>query len=162
MAETLLGHIKSWIELGTTVISDCWKSYERLSERDYHHLTVNHSLEFIDSETGAHTNTIEVIWPHFKASLSEYNQRGRFEGYIACHRDASSFVRLKEKEEIREVPDHSQGVLSKIWVETERNYSVTCECRLPKRILQSSDPQLAVPEPVPVRRSNGAGPPKEH
>ncbi|GFR08180.1 putative transposase-like protein [Trichonephila clavata] len=82
-AETLLGLIESWIEPGTTVISDCWKSYERLSERGYNHLTVNHSLEFVDSETGAHTNTIEVTWRHFKASLPEYNRRGRFEGYIA-------------------------------------------------------------------------------
>ncbi|GFR10848.1 putative transposase-like protein [Trichonephila clavata] len=82
-AETLLGLIESWIEPGTTVISDCWKSYERLSERGYNHLTVNHSLEFVDSETGAHTNTIEVTWRHFKASLPEYNRQGRFEGYIA-------------------------------------------------------------------------------
>ncbi|GFU32318.1 putative transposase-like protein [Trichonephila clavipes] len=84
-AETLLGLIESWIEPGTTVISDCWKSYERLSERGYHHLTVNHLLEFIDSETGAHTNTIEVTWRHFKASLPECNRKGRFEGYIAWY-----------------------------------------------------------------------------
>ncbi|GFW15521.1 putative transposase-like protein [Trichonephila clavipes] len=76
-AETLLGLIESWIEPGTTVISDCCKSYGRLSERGYHHLTVNHSLEFVDFET------IEVIWRHFKASLPEYNRRGRFERYIA-------------------------------------------------------------------------------
>ncbi|GFS53992.1 putative transposase-like protein [Trichonephila clavipes] len=60
-AETLLGLIESWIEPGTTVKPDCWKSYERLSERGYHHLIVNHSLEFVDSETGAHTNTIEEL-----------------------------------------------------------------------------------------------------
>ncbi|GFW20936.1 putative transposase-like protein [Trichonephila clavipes] len=82
-AETLLGLIESWIEPGTTVVSDCLKSYERLSERGYHHLTVNHSVEFVDSETGAHTYTIEVTWRYFKASLPEYNRRGRFEGYIA-------------------------------------------------------------------------------
>ncbi|GFS92362.1 putative transposase-like protein [Trichonephila clavipes] len=79
MAETLIGLFESWIEPGTTIISDNWKSYKKLSERGYHHLTVNHSLEFVDSETGAHTNTIEVTWRHFKASLPEYNQRGRFE-----------------------------------------------------------------------------------
>ncbi|GFX15665.1 putative transposase-like protein [Trichonephila clavipes] len=84
-AETLLCLIESLIEPGTTVISDCWKSYERLSERGYYHLTVNHSLEFVDSETGAHTNTIEVTWRHFKASLPEYNRKGRFEGYIAWY-----------------------------------------------------------------------------
>ncbi|GFU64239.1 putative transposase-like protein [Trichonephila clavipes] len=56
--ETFLGLIESWIEPGTTVLPDCYKSYERLSKRGYHHLTFNHSLEFLDSETGAHTNTL--------------------------------------------------------------------------------------------------------
>ncbi|GFX90329.1 uncharacterized protein TNCV_3849041 [Trichonephila clavipes] len=36
-AETLLGLIESWIETGTTVIFDCWKSYEKLSEREDEH-----------------------------------------------------------------------------------------------------------------------------
>ncbi|GFX33363.1 putative transposase-like protein [Trichonephila clavipes] len=66
MAETLLGLIESWIEPGTTVISDCWKSYERLSERGYHHLTVNHSLKFVDSETRAQT------WQSYQASLHSF------------------------------------------------------------------------------------------
>ncbi|GFW10252.1 putative transposase-like protein [Trichonephila clavipes] len=84
--ETLLGLIESWIEPGTTVISDCWKSYERLSERSYYHLTVKHLLEFVDSETGAHTNTIEVTWHHFKDLLPGYNRKGRFEGYMYMSR----------------------------------------------------------------------------
>ncbi|GFX93294.1 putative transposase-like protein [Trichonephila clavipes] len=94
--ETLLSHIESWIEPGTTVISDCWKSYERLSEGGYHHLTINHSLEFLDSETGAYTNTIEVTWRHFKADLPEYNRRGRFEGYIAWYMFRKIYFALKE------------------------------------------------------------------
>ncbi|GFU77758.1 putative transposase-like protein [Trichonephila clavipes] len=95
-AKTLLGLIELWIEPGTTVISDCWKSHERLSERGYHHLTVNHSLEFVDSETGAHTNTIEVTWRLFKASLPEYNRKGRFEGYIAWYMFRKICFALKE------------------------------------------------------------------
>ncbi|GFQ87761.1 putative transposase-like protein [Trichonephila clavata] len=71
-AETLLGLFEPWIESGTTVISDCWKSYERLSERGYEYLTNNQSLKFVDSETRAHANTIEIIWRHFKASFSEH------------------------------------------------------------------------------------------
>ncbi|GFW05573.1 putative transposase-like protein [Trichonephila clavipes] len=66
-------------------MSDCWISYKRLSETGYHYLTANHSLELVDSETSTHTNTIEVTWRHFKASLPEYNRRGRFEGYIAWY-----------------------------------------------------------------------------
>ncbi|GFS57297.1 putative transposase-like protein [Trichonephila clavipes] len=95
-AETLLGLIESWIKPRTTVISDCWKSYERLSERGYYHLTVNHSLEFVDSETSTHTYTIEVTWRHFKASLPEYNRKGRFEGYIAWYMFRKICFALKE------------------------------------------------------------------
>lgn len=82
-ASTLLDLIKMWIQPGTFVISDCWKSYERLSELDYDHLRVNHSLHFKDPVTGACTNTIESYWRHFKASLPEYNRQGDFGGYIA-------------------------------------------------------------------------------
>ncbi|GFU21136.1 putative transposase-like protein [Trichonephila clavipes] len=87
--------IESWIEPETT-ISDCWKSYERLSERGYHHLTVNHSLEFVDSETGAHTKAIKVTWRHFKASLPKYNRKRRFEGYIAWYMLRKICFALKE------------------------------------------------------------------
>ena len=82
-SETLLGLIETWIEPGTLIISDCWKAYDRLNERDFEHATVNHSLHFVDPETGACTNTIESYWRHFKASLPEYNRQGDFGGYIA-------------------------------------------------------------------------------
>ncbi|GFU37453.1 DDE_Tnp_IS1595 domain-containing protein [Trichonephila clavipes] len=96
MTKTLLDLIKSWIKPETTVISDCWKSYERLSERGYDHLIVTHLLEFLDSKTAAHTNSNEVTWSHFKASLSEYNRLGRFEEYIAWYMFKKICFTLKE------------------------------------------------------------------
>jgi len=40
----------------TTIVSDCWKSYKYLtvntSNEDLQHLTVNHSYNFVDSDTG--------------------------------------------------------------------------------------------------------------
>jgi len=64
-AETLIPLLEKWVEKGTTVISDCWKAYE-----GFEHLKVNHSLNFKDPETGAHTNSIEaregvflISWP---------------------------------------------------------------------------------------------------
>ena len=56
---------------GTIVISDCWKSYDTLHEKDFEHLKVNHSINFVNPETGAHTQTIESLWWQIKRSLPE-------------------------------------------------------------------------------------------
>ena len=58
-ANTLVSIISENILPGTTVISDCWKAYSSLNSEGFFHLTVNHSVNFVDPETGAHTNTIE-------------------------------------------------------------------------------------------------------
>jgi len=68
-AETLIPIIQKYIEPGTTIISDCWKAYSSLSTIGYTHLTVNHSKEFKNKETGAHTNSIESTWHALKLSL---------------------------------------------------------------------------------------------
>ncbi len=71
-AETLVALIERWIEKGTTIMSDEWKAYSRLGERDYTHLTVNHSVNFVNPDTGACTNTIENSWLHAKKSFPLY------------------------------------------------------------------------------------------
>ena len=49
---TLLDIIKERILPGTTVMSDCWKSYDCLTDEGFHHLRVNHSIHFVDPTTG--------------------------------------------------------------------------------------------------------------
>lgn len=66
---TLLAVIKQYILPGTTIISDCWKAYDCLKFEGYQHLKVNHSLNFKDPETGAHTNGIEGLWAHAKGNI---------------------------------------------------------------------------------------------
>lgn len=68
-ANTLIPIIKKYILPGTTILSDCWKAYSSIESEGYKHLTVNHSIEFKNKETGACTNTIESTWNAVKKSL---------------------------------------------------------------------------------------------
>ncbi|XP_026825347.1 uncharacterized protein LOC113561918 [Ooceraea biroi] len=82
--ETLLQVIKQWIRPGTTVMSDCWKSYNCLNSEDFQHLTVNHSMNFVDPDTGAHTQSIERVWREVRANIPRYGTRtSHLMGYLA-------------------------------------------------------------------------------
>jgi hypothetical protein len=80
-AETLKAIISDWIEPGTTVISDCWGAYSNLGSLGCTHRTVSHSINFVDPNTGAHTNTIESTWRRVKVFLGQYN-RGVITNFI--------------------------------------------------------------------------------
>ncbi len=47
---------------GTTIISDCWASYQGLELLGYTHKTVNHTYNFVDPDTGVHTQKVESLW----------------------------------------------------------------------------------------------------
>ncbi|CAF0876731.1 unnamed protein product [Brachionus calyciflorus] len=59
---TLIPIIKKHVNPQTTIYSDQWKSYFNLTKENYHHLTVNHSKQFIDKRTGCSTNGIEEMY----------------------------------------------------------------------------------------------------
>ncbi|XP_069995056.1 uncharacterized protein [Penaeus vannamei] len=81
---TLLNVIKERIHPGTTVISDCWKAYNCLEKEGYQHLTVNHSYNFVDPKSKAHTNTIERKWREAKIKVPRFGRRTyHFAGYLA-------------------------------------------------------------------------------
>ena len=60
--DTLLPIIRAQILPGTCVMSDMWKTYDCLRDEGYNHLTVKHSLNFVDLDTGSHTQCIENTW----------------------------------------------------------------------------------------------------
>jgi len=82
-AQTLIPIIKRWILPGTTIVSDCWKSYSSLSAEGYIHETVNHSIQF-RSDTGAHANHIESRWNTLKRFLPRFGTNKQlYQSYFA-------------------------------------------------------------------------------
>lgn len=67
---TLSKLIYAFILPGTKIISDCWKAYNFLDKlpfpQPYVHETINHSKNFVDPITGAHTQNIERMWREVK------------------------------------------------------------------------------------------------
>ena len=65
-AATLLPIIQQFVKPGTTVISYERRSYSRIPTLGMSHQTVNHSINYVDPTTGAHTQTIERTWSQVK------------------------------------------------------------------------------------------------
>ena len=64
-------------------MSDVWKDYDCLKDEGYTHLTVNHSQNFVDLDTGAHTQRIENTWWGDKRSMPRTGtSKDPFESYI--------------------------------------------------------------------------------
>jgi hypothetical protein len=60
----------------------------------YTHLTVKHSIEFVNPNTVAHTNTIDSTWRRVKAFLGKYNRGDDYEYHLAHYMFAA---RCKEQ-----------------------------------------------------------------
>ena len=81
--DTLLPIIRSHILPGTRVMSDLWRAYNCLNDEGSDHLTVNHSLNFVDPDTGAHTQGIENTWWGVKRGLPRTGtSKELFDGYL--------------------------------------------------------------------------------
>ncbi len=53
--------------IGTTIHSEEWRTYTSLRKNaDYIHLTVNHSINFVDLTTHVHTQTTANTWMRVK------------------------------------------------------------------------------------------------
>ena len=66
-AVTLLPILQQYVLPGTTVISDLWAAYNTIGNMEYQHLTVNHGIHFVDSQTHATTDHVEgSMWSRAK------------------------------------------------------------------------------------------------
>lgn len=82
-AATLIGIIQLRIAPGTTIISDQWRGYLQLQQQ-YQHLTVNHTYNFVDPNSGAHTQNIERMWREVRSNIPRYGRKKDFNaGYLA-------------------------------------------------------------------------------
>jgi transposase-like protein len=67
-SEVLIPLIQAHVLPGSTIITDCWSSYNQLGNIDiYTHLRVNHSYNFLNPEDSEiNTQKIENCWIHAK------------------------------------------------------------------------------------------------
>ena len=70
-AARLLPLIQAHVAPGTIIHSDEWSAYRRVGSLPNvsAHETINHSIEFVDSTTGVHTQNIESYWNRSKVKL---------------------------------------------------------------------------------------------
>ena len=83
-SRTLLESIKRNIHPGSIIISDCWAAYESIGTKlKMDHVTVDHSKNFKDAITGAHTNHAEAMWYALKRKIPN-NERNpdKIDNYI--------------------------------------------------------------------------------
>ncbi|PIO56247.1 hypothetical protein TELCIR_22354 [Teladorsagia circumcincta] len=85
-ASTLLRLIMKYIRPGTTILSDCWRAYSQIAAlpNAYRHLQVNHQLNFVDPQSGAHTQNVESLWQKYKnMSKRRYGiNNSRYKDYL--------------------------------------------------------------------------------
>lgn len=62
----VLHHVRT----GSTILTDEWRAYRQaLPKFGYKHYTVNHSVEYVNADTGCHTQHIERAWRSYKETI---------------------------------------------------------------------------------------------
>ena len=107
---TLLQLIQQFVLPGTTIITDGWKSYINLGLHGYVHTDVNHSEDFVNPSTGAHTNLIKGTWTHAKYKAF---RRGGRKTEDSLRNDLSEFMWRKQKGLTGSGAEAAQQIFSK-------------------------------------------------
>ena len=71
-ASTLIPIIEKVVKPGSTIHSDQWVAYRQLNQHpNYTYQAVNHSKNFVDPDSGVHTQAIESYWAKAKLELKK-------------------------------------------------------------------------------------------
>jgi hypothetical protein len=86
--KVLLPLIRNYINVGTTIYSDMWPSYKNLekdlAEMNIMHRSVNHKLEFVNSnDPEVHTQTVERLWLSFRSVVPKTASQSMMNSYFA-------------------------------------------------------------------------------
>ncbi|XP_029053136.1 uncharacterized protein LOC114880853 isoform X2 [Osmia bicornis bicornis] len=112
-AEVLLLLIEKYIAPGSIIYSDCWKAYKKIDKKIYQHSVVNHSENFVDPNTGIHTQNIERLWRDIRGGIPQY---GRIEYHF--HHYLAEFI-FKKTYDFNERLDAFFEIMSTMYLLTE-------------------------------------------
>lgn len=84
-AAAMLPLIQQHVEPGSVIHTDEWRAYAGLNALNYAHQTVNHTYNFVDPTTGAHTQTIESNWRPMKRRLCRGGVRTGDNDHLDLH-----------------------------------------------------------------------------
>ena len=95
-AKTLSAVIDKYVARGSEIHSDQWSGYNCLSSLGFIHKTVNHSTNFVDPISGAHTQGVERAWIEAKMWLKR--SRGN-RTLLQSHLDEAAWRILHKEDE---------------------------------------------------------------
>jgi len=108
---TLLPIIQLHVAPGTTIWSDQWAAYRQITAATgLQHATVNHSLHFVQPQSGVNTNAVENLWrcakdkfermhgtsqAHILSYLDEFQWRRNYGSRDECFENAVQMLRWR-------------------------------------------------------------------
>lgn len=95
-AATLLPIVHKHFNIGSTIVSDEWRAYERLSQQGFRHETVNHSRNLINLTSGFFSQHIERAWVDGKSWVKRARGAGPL---LKPHLDECCWRKLRNNEE---------------------------------------------------------------
>ena len=111
-ATTLIPIIKRYVAKESVIITDEWGAYNALSANGFTHFTVCHKDNYVDPDTGYHTQGIERAWVDAKYWI----KRSRYPSHhLQAHLDEVAWRKMNST--------HSGGLLEAFFEDVARYYN---------------------------------------